>query len=163
MIEAKIGERSGWGASSSREGAPGRVRDQDNLDCVTFRAASLRGTGTPVTVRRSGTDVEVIRGSIPHRRLLAYLSVSRSAVCFAPAHLRREAVRAHFTIGGHYASFEPALLFEGFRSSIRSFEGENTLLIWPSGSPWPDWRDALGIAFKDGHAVNSTRATSRTT
>ena len=65
--------------------------------------------------------------------------------------LREAGVTAHFTMGGHYASFEPAELLRripGLDSIVR-FEGEVTLVnllnCLASGS---DWRSLAGIAFR---------------
>ncbi len=71
------------------------------------------------------------------------------------AALRESGVAAHFTMGGHYASFEPAEILRripGLDSVVR-FEGEVTLVnllnCLATGS---DWRSLPGIAFRTGDA-----------
>lgn len=75
-------------------------------------------------------------------------------------HLREKGFQTHFTAGGHYASLEPAAMFEmipGLDSIVR-FEGEHTLLDLSrhihSGT---NWRSLRGISYmSDGTLVNNT-------
>jgi radical SAM superfamily enzyme YgiQ (UPF0313 family) len=74
------------------------------------------------------------------------------------AALRDAGVTAHFTIGGHYASFEPAELLAripGLDSVVR-FEGEATLVnLLTCLAAGTDWRSLPGIAFRraDGDVI----------
>lgn len=66
--------------------------------------------------------------------------------------LRAAGITAHFTIGGHYASFEPAALLEAIPEldSIVRFEGEETLAELVSQLDNPAaWRQTPGIAWLD--------------
>jgi radical SAM superfamily enzyme YgiQ (UPF0313 family) len=73
--------------------------------------------------------------------------------------LRSCGVNAHFTMGGHYASFAPETLLQLIPEldSVVRFEGERTLVELASaiaaGQPWHDIR---GIAWRDGEVVHIT-------
>ena len=66
--------------------------------------------------------------------------------------LREAGVTAHFTMGGHYASFEPTEILEripGLDSIVR-FDGEMTLVnLLNCLSSDSDWRALPGIAYRD--------------
>jgi radical SAM superfamily enzyme YgiQ (UPF0313 family) len=66
--------------------------------------------------------------------------------------LRAAGVQAHFTIGGHYASFEPAELLRHIPEldSVVRFEGEDTLSEIVERFDHPSlWRTIPGIAWLD--------------
>ena len=66
--------------------------------------------------------------------------------------LRMAGVQAHITIGGHYASFEPAELLRYIPEldSVVRFEGEDTLLEIVEHLDHPSlWRQVPGIALLD--------------
>ena len=73
------------------------------------------------------------------------------------AALRAAGVKAHFTMGGHYASFEPGEILKdtpGLDSVVR-FDGEVTLVkLMNCLGTGADWRSLPGIAFrKDDNEV----------
>jgi anaerobic magnesium-protoporphyrin IX monomethyl ester cyclase len=73
------------------------------------------------------------------------------------AALRDAGVTAHFTMGGHYASFEPAEILRripGLDSVVR-FDGEMTLVkLLNCLSIGTEWRDLPGIAFRRENEIN---------
>lgn len=73
--------------------------------------------------------------------------------------LREIGVKAHFTIGGHYASFEPAALLQQIPQldSVVRFEGEETLaeIVAKLDDP-SQWREVAGIAWRDGETPHLT-------
>jgi len=67
-------------------------------------------------------------------------------------YLRESGINSHFTAGGHYASLEPAALYETIPSldSIVRFEGEHTLLDLANHlHADEDWRTVRGISYKN--------------
>jgi radical SAM superfamily enzyme YgiQ (UPF0313 family) len=80
--------------------------------------------------------------------------------------LRAAGVSAHFTIGGHYASFEPAELLRWIPEldSVVRFEGEDTLADLVAAIDDPvAWRQTGGIAWLDnGKAVINPPRSGRT-
>ncbi len=138
-------------------------QDQDNLG-VRYLASSLRATGHDVRIESFGKD--------PTALVIAATSWVPDVVGFsmifqfmAPdfgnviAALRSAGVHAHFTMGGHYASFAPETVLElipGLDSVVR-FEGERTLVeLVASLTRGDDWRDTPGIAFREGARTRST-------
>lgn len=77
--------------------------------------------------------------------------------------LRRRGTRAHFTIGGHYASFEPERVLARIPAldSVVRFEGEETLAELVQrlqrGEPIDDL-PGLALRAPEGTRVNATRA-----
>jgi radical SAM superfamily enzyme YgiQ (UPF0313 family) len=70
--------------------------------------------------------------------------------------LRAEGVSAHFTMGGHYASFESEALLAAIPEldSVVRFEGEDTLLELAERIAYgTEWKDVQGIAFRNGGGV----------
>jgi hypothetical protein len=69
--------------------------------------------------------------------------------------LRASGVGAHFTIGGHYASFEPVELLRMIPEldSVVRFEGEETLAELVARLGDGSWRGIEGIALLDGGEV----------
>lgn len=67
--------------------------------------------------------------------------------------LRAAGIDAHFTIGGHYASFEPGELLRMVPEldSVVRFEGEETLAELVANLDGDRWRDVAGVAYaRDG-------------
>src|SRR5689334_14822628 len=66
--------------------------------------------------------------------------------------LREAGVTAHFTMGGHYASFEPTEILRRIRGldSVVRFDGEMTLVnLLNCLSTGSEWRGLPGIAFRN--------------
>jgi anaerobic magnesium-protoporphyrin IX monomethyl ester cyclase len=70
------------------------------------------------------------------------------------AYLRQHGVQAHFTMGGHFPSIEPAATLEsipGLDSVVRG-EGEHTILELLHHLHQPDeWSQIQGLAFRGSH------------
>ena len=83
--------------------------------------------------------------------LFADLSVHGAGFLGRVIKALRDGVTGHFTMGGHYASFEPAEILQqtpGLDSVVR-FDGEMTLVkILHCLSKGEDWRKLPGIAFR---------------
>ncbi len=128
---------------------------QDNLG-VRYLSSRLRqaGHGTRIVAygRGPGPIIEAVRALQPHvvgfSLLFQYLVPDLARLL---AELRTAGVDAHFTAGGHYASFEPEALLRAATQldSVVRFEGEETLLELAerlaAGLPW---RDVRGIAYR---------------
>jgi radical SAM superfamily enzyme YgiQ (UPF0313 family) len=129
--------------------------DQDNLG---LRYLSSR-------LRQSGHDVRIVALTGDPRSVLAAIrEVAPHVVGFslifqfmAPqfasllAHLRRDGVTAHFTMGGHYASFDPDKLLELVPAldSVVRYEGEDTIVeLAERVRDGTSWRDVLGLALR---------------
>ena len=72
------------------------------------------------------------------------------------AQLRDFGVTSHFTMGGHFASFEPETLLRTIPEldSVVRFEGEDTLLeLAERLSNGLDWQDIKGIALRGANGV----------
>src|SRR4030095_1335541 len=72
------------------------------------------------------------------------------------AQLRDFGVTSHFTMGGHFASFESEILLRTIPEldSVVRFEGEDTLLeLAERLSNGLDWQDIKGIALRGAHGV----------
>jgi anaerobic magnesium-protoporphyrin IX monomethyl ester cyclase len=74
--------------------------------------------------------------------------------------LRAAGVDAHFTIGGHYASFEPEELLRMIPEldSVVRFEGEETLAELVALLDGDAWKQVAGIAYRDDGEVRLTPA-----
>lgn len=129
--------------------------DQDNLG-LRYLMSAVNASGHQASMMTYRADPGQILARInrdpPHvvgfSLIFQYMAPDFGRVITA---LRDAGVSAHFTIGGHYASFEPAALLEripGLDSVVR-FEGEVTLvhLMNCLGSN-ADWRSLPGIAFR---------------
>lgn len=140
--------------------------DQDNLG-LRYLSSRLRQAGHQtriVTITDGHEPVgQAIRSLRPHivgfSLIFQYLVPHFAALL---ARLRREGVAAHFTMGGHYASFEAEALLVAIPEldSVVRFEGEDTLLELAeriAGSE--SWTNVLGIARRDssGAVLNATR------
>ena len=137
--------------------------DQDNLG-LRYLAASLQHEGHTAFISPFRDDpqstLDVISKHQPHIigfSLIFQFYAERFASLIGS--LRAAGVTAHFTIGGHYASFEPELLFDcipGLDSIVR-FEGEETLNELAAGIvTGEDWREIPGIAYREDGKVNLT-------
>ena len=140
--------------------------DQDNLG-LRYLSSSLRQAGhqTQLVTITEGVEplLQVIRVFQPH--LVGFSLIFQYLVPhFATLlkRLRAEGVSAHFTIGGHYPSFEPQALLEAIPEldSVVRFEGEDTLLeLSEQVACGLSWQLLPGIAFhgSDGIVINPTR------
>lgn len=135
--------------------------DQDNLG-VRYLSSRLLQDGHQTRIVAFGPDpgplLEVIRSERPDvvgfSLIFQYMVPAFAQLIRA---LRAAGVQAHFTIGGHYASFEPAELLKWIPEldSVVRFEGEETLaeLVAKLDDP-AAWRQTAGIAWLDqGRAV----------
>jgi anaerobic magnesium-protoporphyrin IX monomethyl ester cyclase len=136
-------------------------QDQDNLGLrYLMSAVNASGHQALIMTYRSDPDqiLARIRGDTPDvvgfSLIFQYMAPDFGRVIAA---LRDAGVTAHFTMGGHYASFEPAEILRripGLDSVVR-FDGEVTLvnLLNCLGSG-ADWRALAGIAFRAGGEVS---------
>jgi anaerobic magnesium-protoporphyrin IX monomethyl ester cyclase len=142
------------------EGRPQKVlligfQDQDNLG-LRYLMSSVNASGHQAIIMTYGSDPDPILRRIRRDRpdvvgfslIFQYMAPDFGRVIGA---LRDAGVTAHFTMGGHYASFEPAEILSqtpGLDSVVR-FDGEMTLVkllrCLGAGS---DWRTLPGIAFR---------------
>ena len=137
--------------------------DQDNLG-LRYLSSRLKQAGHAVRLVgvSNGPEpvLEEIRKLDPHlvgfSLIFQYLVPQFASLMSS---LRSAGVTAHFTIGGHYASFEPQILFEAIPhlDSIVRWEGENTLLELAERIVGDrNWRETLGIALKGPREVEFT-------
>ncbi|MFQ5740488.1 MAG: B12-binding domain-containing radical SAM protein [Acidobacteriota bacterium] len=134
--------------------------DQDNLG-TRYLSSYLRSFGheTRIVAITRGPEpiLETIRDFRPHIvgfSLIFQYFVEKYAALLK--RLRKAGVEAHFTMGGHYASFEHGALLEAIPEldSVVRFEGEETLLeLTQSLSRGREWRQVAGIAFRRGREV----------
>src|SRR5262245_19655757 len=137
--------------------------DQDNLG-IRYLSSRLLQDGHHTRIVAFGPDpgplLRVIQIEQPDlvgfSLIFQYMVPEFAAVIRA---LRAAGVSAHFTIGGHYASFEPEALL-GFipeLDSVVRFEGEDTLAALVTGLDDPAaWRRTPGIAWRDDGKVVCT-------
>jgi anaerobic magnesium-protoporphyrin IX monomethyl ester cyclase len=140
--------------------------DQDNLG-VRYLSARLRQAGhlTRIVTVSDRPDqvlaaIRAVRPDVVGFSLIFQYLVPQFAKLLA--RLRDEGVTAHFTMGGHYASFEPEALLAAIPEldSVVRFEGEDTLVELAervaAGGSWPE---VLGIARRGpaGVVVNPLR------
>jgi anaerobic magnesium-protoporphyrin IX monomethyl ester cyclase len=132
-------------------------QDQDNLG-LRYLMSAVNGSGHHASIMTYGSDPEPILQRIRGERpdvvgfslIFQYMAPDFGRVIGA---LRDGGVTAHFTMGGHYASFEPAEILArtpGLDSVVR-FDGETTLvkLLHCLGTG-EDWRALPGLAFRAG-------------
>ena len=140
--------------------------DQDNLG-LRYLSSCLRARGhwtRIVSVRgRAGSLLEAVRAERPHvvgfSLIFQYLVPEFASLL---AEMRNAGVSAHFTVGGHYASFEPQTLMRAIPEldSVVRFEGEDTLVELvervAGGEPW---HSVAGTAARtaDGVVLNPIR------
>ena len=131
-------------------------QDQDNLG-LRYLMSTVNASGHEAFIMTYRSDPDKILHRISQDEpdvvgfslIFQYMAPDFGKVIGA---LREAGVTAHFTMGGHYASFEPTEILKripGLDSIVR-FDGEMTLVnllnCLSSGS---DWRVLPGIAFRD--------------
>jgi len=141
-------------------GRPQRVlligfQDQDNLG-LRYLMSAVNASGHRASIMTYGSDPEQILARIRREKpdvvgfslIFQYMAPDFGRVIGA---LRDRGVTGHFTMGGHYASFEPAEILKrtpGLDSVVR-FDGEITLVkLLNCLSTGSDWRSLPGIAFR---------------
>jgi anaerobic magnesium-protoporphyrin IX monomethyl ester cyclase len=129
--------------------------DQDNLG-LRYLSSRLKAAGHRTRIVAFGSGAapvwEAVRALEPHivgfSLIFQYMVPQFRDVL---AELRNRGVTAHLTMGGHYASFEPAALLRDIPQldSVVRFEGEDTLLELAqrvaAGQPW---MDIPGLAYR---------------
>ena len=130
-------------------------QDQDNLG-LRYLMSAVNASGHQASIMTYGSDPDRILARIRHDSpdvvgfslIFQYMAPDFGRVIAA---LRAAGVTAHFTMGGHYASFEPAEILNriaGLDSVVR-FEGEVTLVnLLNCLSTGNDWHGLAGIAFR---------------
>jgi anaerobic magnesium-protoporphyrin IX monomethyl ester cyclase len=130
-------------------------QDQDNLG-LRYLMSAVNASGHRASIMTYGSDPDLILKRIRHDEpnvvgfslIFQYMAPDFGRVIEA---LREGGVKAHFTMGGHYASFEPGEILRripGVDSVVR-FDGEMTLVkILHCLSRGEDWRRLPGIAFR---------------
>ena len=130
-------------------------QDQDNLG-LRYLMSAVNASGHQAAIMTYGSDPEAILKRIRREKpdvigfslIFQYMAPDFGRVIAA---LRNEGVAGHFTMGGHYASFEPAEILKstpGLDSVVR-FDGEVTLVkLLHCLGRGADWRSLPGIAFR---------------
>src|SRR4051812_24721830 len=118
--------------------------------------SAVAASGHEALIMTYGSDPEAILRRIRREKpdvigfslIFQYMAPDFAKVIGA---LREAGVTAHFTMGGHYASFEPAEILRripGLDSVVR-FDGEITLVkLLNCLSNGSEWRGLPGIAFR---------------
>lgn len=130
-------------------------QDQDNLG-LRYLMSAVNASGHRASIMTYGSDPELILRRIRHEEpdvvgfslIFQYMAPDFGRVIGA---LRDAGVTAHFTMGGHYASFEPAEILRGTPGldSVVRFDGEITLVrLLHCLATGADWRTLPGIAFR---------------
>ena len=130
-------------------------QDQDNLGLrYLMSAVNSAGHAAEIMTYRSDPDaiLHLIRDQGPDvvgfSLIFQYMAPDFGSVIQA---LRDAGVRAHFTMGGHYASFEPSEILKripGLDSVVR-FDGEVTLVnLLNYLGKGADYRSLPGLAFR---------------
>lgn len=144
--------------------------DQDNLG-IRYLSSRLLQQGHHTRIVAFGSDpgplLRIIQSEQPDvvgfSLIFQYMVPQFATVIRA---LRAAGVQSHFTIGGHYASFEPAELLRHIPEldSVVRFEGEETLSEIVEQVEHPSlWRTIPGIAWLDrGTAVLNPPRQGRT-
>lgn len=130
--------------------------DQDNLG-IRYLSSRLLQQGHHTRIVAFGSDpgpllriIQIERPDVVGFSLIFQYMVPQFAAVIRA--LRAAGVQAHFTIGGHYASFEPAELLRHIPEldSVVRFEGEDTLSEIVEKFDHPSlWRTIPGIAWLD--------------
>jgi radical SAM superfamily enzyme YgiQ (UPF0313 family) len=138
-------------------------QDQDNLG-LRYLASSLRAAGHEIRIESFGEDAAPLIAAARHWRpdivgfsmIFQFMAEDFARVLAA---MRAAGVPAHFTMGGHYASFAPETLL-GLMPELDSvvrFEGERTLVeLTGAIVEGRDWHDLAGMAWRDGDQVHLT-------
>lgn len=135
-------------------------QDQDNLG-LRYLSGRLLRDGHATRIVSFGEDagplLHVIREWEPDlvgfSLIFQYMVPQFGKVMRA---LRLAGVTSHFTVGGHYASFEPEALLQAIPDldSVVRFEGEEALAEIVKGLDAEEgWRNASGIAHRRGGAM----------
>jgi len=137
-------------------------QDQDNLG-LRYLMSAVNASGHQASIMTYASDPEPIRRRIQHDNpdlvgfslIFQYMAPDFAHVIQT---LRDAGVTCHFTMGGHFASFEPEEILRrtpGLDSVVR-FDGEMTLVnLLHSLACGSDWRTLRGIAFRssDGQVI----------
>ena len=137
-------------------------QDQDNLG-LRYLASSLREAAHEVRIEsfgiESGPLINVARLWVPDiigfSMIFQFMAPDFAQVINA---LRKAGVDAHFTMGGHYASFAPDTLLQLIPEldSVVRFEGERTLVELTASIISDEcWQNTRGIAWRDAHGVHT--------
>ncbi len=138
-------------------------QDQDNLG-LRYLASSLRAAGHEIRIESFGVGAGPLL-EVAGRWEPDVVGFSMIFQFMAPDYgkvideLRAAGVTAHFTMGGHYASFAPETLLELMPEldSVVRFEGESAIVELTDavvgGRPW---REVRGLAWRDGDGVHTT-------
>jgi anaerobic magnesium-protoporphyrin IX monomethyl ester cyclase len=130
-------------------------QDQDNLG-LRYLMSAVNSVGHQAEIMTYRSDPKIILRRINHDNpdvigfslIFQYMARDFGSVIGA---LREAGVMAHFTMGGHYASFEPSeilRLIPGLDSVVR-FDGEVTLVnLLNCLGKKADWRSLPGLAFR---------------
>jgi anaerobic magnesium-protoporphyrin IX monomethyl ester cyclase len=138
-------------------------QDQDNLG-LGYLASCLRVAGHEVCIETFEADpqplLKLAREWCPDIvgfSLIFQFMVPEFAETIRA--LRSGGVTAHFTMGGHYASFAPETLLQVIPEldSVVRFEGERTLVeLAEAILAHQSWKNIHGIAWRDGDVVHLT-------
>ena len=151
------------GAASTGRVALVGFEDQDNLG-LRYLSSTLHSRGHDTRIIQLGSSTcEVARQVCAYRPDIVGFSLIFQYLLPAFADLvdglRRDGMTAHFTIGGHYPSFEPTHTLRAIAGldSVVRFEGEDTLAelteaVLANGR----WQDVPGIAWRDGEIVRTS-------
>jgi radical SAM superfamily enzyme YgiQ (UPF0313 family) len=140
-------------------------QEQDNLG-LRYLASSLREAGHEVRIESFGADAAPL-APLAHRWSPDIIGFSMIFQFMAPdfakviSALRAAGVSAHFTMGGHYASFAPETLLELIPEldSVVRFEGERAIVeLTEAIVAGLSWREIGGIAWREGDRVHTTPA-----
>src|SRR5262249_48562078 len=134
-------------------------QDQDNLG-LRYLMSAVNSSGHQAFIMTYGSDANKILERIERLEpnvvgfslIFQYMAPDFGRVI---GELREKGVTAHFTMGGHYASFEPGEILNrtpGLDSVVR-FDGEVTLVkLLNSLGTEKDWRTLPGIAYRSEDA-----------
>ena len=137
-------------------------QDQDNLG-LRYLASSLRAAGHEIRIESFGAGAGPLL-EVTQRWEPDVVGFSMIFQFMAPDYakvideLRTAGVAAHFTMGGHYASFAPETLLELMPEldSVVRFEGESAIVELTdavvAGGPW---REIRGLAWRDGDGTST--------
>lgn len=137
--------------------------DQDNLG-LRYLSSALRTAGHQTRIVKLGAGIaSVVEQICAFRPDVVGFSLIFQYLLPAFAELigslRRQGLFAHFTIGGHYPSFEPGATLEAILEldSVVRFEGEETLVeLTAALLSGRDWREVAGIAFRLDGAIRTS-------
>jgi anaerobic magnesium-protoporphyrin IX monomethyl ester cyclase len=138
-------------------------QDQDNLG-LGYLASSLRQAGHEARIESFGHDpaplldlsLRVKPDIVGFSLIFQFMAPEFARVIHD---LRAGGVAAHFTIGGHYASFAPETLLRLIPEldSVVRFEGERTLVEMADAIvAGRSWREIRGMAWREGERVTIT-------